>query len=115
VAARIRNYGGTFRAGLAARNPDDTFVSDDGGLIEAGRWRRWRLELLRVGTRETTAILYLNNLNDGGRMQEQARLGWDSTGDEPDRLRAGIGFSSRGASATILVDELWLTEAELSP
>jgi hypothetical protein len=115
VAARIRNYGGTFRAGLVARNPDDTFVDDDGGIVETGRWRRWRLELLRVGTRETTAILYLNDRNDGGRMQEHARLDWDSTGAEPDRLRAGIGFSSKGASATILVDELWLTEAELSP
>jgi hypothetical protein len=69
------------------------------------------LELLRVGTRETTAILYLD---DGGRMQEQARLDWDSTGHEPDKVRAGIGFSSKGASATILVDELWLTESELS-
>jgi hypothetical protein len=29
-------------------------------------------------------------------------------------LRAGIGFSSRGATATIFVDELWLTEAELT-
>jgi hypothetical protein len=94
-----------------AKNPDDKFVSDDGGIIEAGRWRGWRLELLRVGTRETTAILYLNN---GGRMQEQARLDWDSTGHEPDKVRAGIGFSSKGASATILVDELWLTESELS-
>jgi hypothetical protein len=111
VAARIRNYGGTFRAGLVAKNPNDKFVHDDGGLIETGKWRKWRLELLRVGTRETTAILYLNN---SGRMHEQARLDWDTTGHEPDKVRAGIGFSSKGASATILVDELWLTESELS-
>jgi hypothetical protein len=69
------------------------------------------LELLRVGTRETTAILYLD---DGGRMTEQARLNWDSTGREPATLRAGIGFSSAGATATVLLDELWLTESELS-
>jgi len=81
------------------------------GADELSLWRRWRLELLRVGTRETTAILYLNN---GGRMKEQARLNWDSTGHEPDKVRAGIGFSSAGAAATVLLDELWLTESELS-
>ena len=47
-------------------------------------------------------------------MVEQTRLNWDSSGHEPQRLRVGIGFSSTGAAATILADELWLTEAELS-
>jgi hypothetical protein len=111
VAARIRNDGGTLRAGLVAKKPDGTLVPDEGGIITAGRWRRWRLELLRVATRETTAILYLD---DGGRMTEQARLNWDSTDREPATLRAGIGFSSAGAAATVLLDELWLTESELS-
>jgi hypothetical protein len=114
VAARIRNDGGTFRAGLVARDthdPDDPFVSDDGAIITAGSWRRWRLELLRVATRETTAILYLDH---GGRMTEQARVNWDSTDREPQTFRAGIGFSSTGAAATVLLDELWLTESELS-
>jgi hypothetical protein len=112
VAARIRNDGGTLRAGLVARNPDDTLQATDGPIIETAMWRKWRLEILRVAMRETTAILYLDA---DGRMQEQVRLDWDSTAREPDRLRAGIGLSSRGASATILVDELWLTESELSP
>jgi hypothetical protein len=111
VAARIRNDGGTLRAGLVAKKPDGTLVPDEGGIITAGRWRRWRLELLRVATRETTAILYLD---DGGRMTEQARLNWDSMDREPATLRAGIGFSSAGAAATVLLDELWLTESELS-
>jgi hypothetical protein len=44
VAARIRNDGGTLRAGLVAKNPDDTFVSDDAAVITAGRWRRRRLD-----------------------------------------------------------------------
>ena len=38
---------------------------------------------------------------------------WDSTVHEPQRLRAGIGFSSVGAAAKVLIDELWLTESEL--
>jgi hypothetical protein len=64
-----------------------------------------------VATRETTAILYLD---EGGRMKEQVRINWDSTAHEPSSLRAGIGFSSLGAAATLLTDELWLTESELS-
>jgi hypothetical protein len=67
--------------------------------------------LLRVATRETTANLYLD---EGGRMKEQALLNWDSTVSGPASLRAGIGFSSTGAAATVLLDELWLTESELS-
>jgi hypothetical protein len=45
---------------------------------------------------------------------EQARLNWDSTAHEPSKLRAGIGFSSVGAAATIWADEIRLTESELS-
>jgi hypothetical protein len=111
VAARIRNDGGTLRAGLVATKPGSTFVPDDAAIITARRWRRWRLELLRVATRETTTILYLN---EGGRMNEQARLNWGSTDREPASLRAGNGFSSTGAAATVLLDKLWLTESELS-
>ncbi|HSV80740.1 MAG TPA: M23 family metallopeptidase [Ramlibacter sp.] len=113
VAARIHNVGGTLRAGLVARNPDGTPQPNDGSAVVAvGVWRKWRLELLRVGTRETTAILYLD---EGGRMKEQVRLNWDSIAHPPLRLRAGIGFSSMGTAAKVLTDELWLTECELSP
>jgi hypothetical protein len=112
VAARIHNVDGALRAGLVARRPDGGLESQDAAAVVAiDRWRKWRLELLRVATRETTAVLHLD---EGGRMTEQARLNWDSTEHEPLSLRAGIGFSSMGAAATILVDELWLTEAELS-
>ena len=111
VAARIRSIDRALRAGLVARRPDGGLESRDAAAVVAlDRWRKWRLELLRVGTRETTAILYLD---EGGRMIEQTRLNWDSAEHEPLSLRAGIGFSSTGAAATILVDELWLTEAEL--
>jgi hypothetical protein len=112
VAARIHNIDGELRAGLVARGPDGGLESRDAAAVVAvDGWRKWRLELLRVGTRETTAVLHLD---EDGRMIEQTRLNWDSSGHEPQRLRVGIGFSSTGAAATILADELWLTEAELS-
>ena len=44
-------------------------------------------------------------------MKEQDRLNWDTTESEPTALRAGIGFSSVGAKATVLVDELRVSEA----
>jgi hypothetical protein len=113
VAGRIHNVDGALRAGLVARRPDGGLEGQDASVIVAvGGWRRWRLELLRMATRETTAALYLD---EDGRMREQVRLNWDSTGHEPLRLRAGIGFSSVGAAAKVLVDEVWVTEAELSP
>ena len=113
VAARIQNDGGTLRPGLVAKNPDGGFPFDDGpGVIAVGEWRRWRLEVLRVASRETTAVLSLDE--GGGRLKEQVRLNWDSRVHEPLRLRAGIGFSSVGAAATVLTDELWLTESTLS-
>jgi hypothetical protein len=61
--------------------------------------------LLRIGTRESTAVLYLDD-------DEKLRINWNSTIHEPRRLRAGIGLSSAGATATILGDELRLTELE---
>ena len=64
-----------------------------------------------MATRETTAILYLD---EGARMREQVRLNWDSTAHEPLRLRAGIGFSSVGAAATVFADELAADRSELS-
>jgi hypothetical protein len=113
VAARIQNDRGTLRPGLVAKNPDGSLLSDDGkGVITVGEWRRWRLEVLRVARRESTAVLSLDQ--GGGRLKEQARLNWDSSVHEPLRLRAGIGFSSVGAAATVLADELWLTECTLS-
>lgn len=112
VAARIHNNGGKLRPRLVARNVDDELTARDASAeITTGVWRKWRLEILRVGTRKTTAILYLD---EAGRMKEQIRLDWDSTTHEPSKLRAGLGFSSLGAAATVWSDELRVTECELS-
>lgn len=111
VAARIRNKGGSMLAGIVAKEPDGKFKgSDSPAVIDLNVWRKWRLHLLRIGTRETTAVLYLD---EGGKMVEKERINWDSTAFEPLVLRAGIGLSSAGATATVLTDELRLTERNL--
>jgi hypothetical protein len=108
VAARIRNTTGSLRAGIIVEQPDGTLENSESPVIVVpGVWRKWRLHLLRIGTRETTAVLYLNK---GQQLVEQTRINWDSTTSLPTSLRAGIGLTSPGATATILTDELRLTE-----
>jgi hypothetical protein len=112
VAARIRNAAGTFRAGIVARDADGSLnqkledAKISATIIVPGIWRPWRLHLLRIGTREATAVLYLND-------EEVARVNWDSTALEPLALRVGIGRLSAGSATTVLVDELRLTESSL--
>ena len=103
VAARLHKGAGPVWAGIAARRPDGSLAIDNSNVeMEIDSWCRWKLRLLRIGTRETTAVLYVN----GG---EKARTNWDSTGYEPLKLRAGIARSSAGAAATVLTAELWVT------
>jgi hypothetical protein len=112
VAARIHHRAGSFRAEIIVKKPDGTLKDEDSAAnIDTGAWRKWRLHLLRIGTRETTAILYLN---EGGKLEEQARINWDSTTYEPLSLRVGIGLSSAGATATVLTDKVRVTESQLS-
>jgi hypothetical protein len=107
VAARI-NSTGSLRAGIVVEQPDGTLEDANSPvIIVLGVWRKWRLHLLRIGTRETTAVLYLNK---GRQFVEQTRINWDSTTSEPTSLRAGIGLTSPGARATVLTHELRLTE-----
>jgi len=110
VAARIRNHDGLLLAGIVAKEPDGTFRDSHSAAVIAPGWRKWQLHLLRIGTRETTAVLYLD---EDGEMVEEDRLNWDSTASEPTSLRAGIGLSSAKAKATVMVDELRLTDSLL--
>jgi peptidase M23-like protein len=106
VAARIHKDGNSFRAGIIVKNPDDTVSpSNSAAVVAKDTWRRWKLHLLRIGTRETTAVLFLDD-------DEKLRINWDSTTHEPRKLRAGIALSPAGATATILADDLRLTELE---
>jgi hypothetical protein len=112
VAARIIcREGGLLLAGIAYREADGPQKGEDSAAVIApGVWRKWRLHLLRIGTRETTAAL---NLDEDGKMKEQVRINWDSTASEPLGLRAGIGSSSAGTRATVLVDELRVSESPI--
>ncbi|MCI0364211.1 MAG: hypothetical protein L0219_10040, partial [Phycisphaerales bacterium] len=111
VAARIiRREGGLLLAGIVAKEPDGKFRDSDSAAVIAPGWRKWQLHVLRIGTRESTAVLYLD---EDGEMVEQVRLNWDSTASEPTSLRAGIGLSSAGARATVLADELRVSESPI--
>ncbi|HSD58317.1 MAG TPA: hypothetical protein VLB04_09060, partial [Methanotrichaceae archaeon] len=105
VAARIFQDRDVLRAGIIVKNPDDTLSPlNSKAIIERDTWRKWKLHVLRIGTRETTAVLSLDD-------QEELRVNWDSTTFEPRTLRAGIGLSSEGATAVIRTDDLRLTES----
>jgi Peptidase family M23 len=107
VAARMCKDGESLRPGVIVKNPDGTLSpSNSTAVVAKDTWRKWKLHLLRIGTRETTAVLYLDD-------EEKRRVNWDSTTYEPLKLRAGIGLSSVGATATVLTDELRLTESRL--
>jgi hypothetical protein len=106
VAARIICHkGGLLLAGIVA---NDSKLENSSAIIKLDEWRRWRLHLLRIGTRESTAVLYLDN---DGVLEERVRLNWDSTVNEPSILRAGIARSPAGKKAIVLVDELRVSES----
>jgi hypothetical protein len=65
---------------------------------------RWELELLRVGTRQTTAVLRLDT-------NVVARINGDTASVEPDAACAGILHRHSGLGITLHVDQLFLTEA----
>jgi len=105
VAARLFRDVSSFRVGIVVKNRDGTLrPSASTAEIKKNTWVEWKLRLLRIGTREATAILLIDN-------DEKLRINWDSTIHEPLRLRAGIGHSSAGATAIVLTDDLQLTES----
>lgn len=117
VAAIIRNNGGVIVPGIIVRYPDNSLhTSLSSTPLATGFWKKWVLHVLRLGTRETTAVLYDD-------CTELVRKNWDSRSLEPLQLRAGIALSSTGTTATIHTDDFELrnqctisapTSAELS-
>jgi hypothetical protein len=72
-------------------------VSRDGPL-------RWEVELLRLGTRQTTAVVRLNG-------NVVARINGDTRDVEPDGGCVGIVHKHSGLGITLHVDQVLLTEA----
>jgi hypothetical protein len=105
ASAHINRGRETLWPGITVRKPDGSLKSRNSkAAIELGQWQRWKLHLLRLGTRETTAVLFL----DG---EEALRLNWDTVGVELSQFRVGIASIPAEASGTVFCDELHLTEA----
>ncbi len=109
TAAYVRKVSGNLVAGIAVENPGPVLNGlDNAFIVPTGAWHHWRLEVRRNGTRETTSVLSI----DGAVVQ---RFEWSSTAFEPTGLRAGIGLISPGATATVRVDGIRVTEEHMPP
>src|SRR5262249_30381462 len=90
----IRSANGLFRERIDVRD----------GKIELDKTVTWKLDLIRIGTRQTTAVLLLGD-------KEVARIDGDTTTVEPDTGFVGILHRHSGLQITLQVDQLLLTEA----
>jgi len=94
-------------AGVLIRSADGLFrerIDVSEGVILPDVSVRWELDLLRLGTRQTTAVLRLNG-------NVVTRINGDTTGVEPDTGCVGILHRNSGLQITLHVDQLLLTEA----
>jgi hypothetical protein len=108
AAACLRKISsGEIVAGVLIRSADGRFrerIDVIEGKISTDDPIGWDLELLRVGTRQTTAVLRLKN-------SVVARINGDTTSIEPDSGCVGILHRHDGLRITLHVDQLLLTEA----
>jgi hypothetical protein len=105
-----RIHSGNLVAGVLVRAEDGMFrekINVTAGQITPADKHRWELELLRIGTRETTAVLRRNDT------EEVARTNGDTTEVEPNRAYAGILHHHNNIETTLYLDELRLTEKPL--
>lgn len=91
----IRSKGGLFR---------ERINTGEKGKILMDTAVRCEVELLRIGTRQTTAVLRLNS-------EVVARINGDTTSVEPDAAYVGISHRHSGLQITLHIDRLRLTEA----
>ena len=108
AAACLRNVrSNELIAGVLIRSADGLFrerIDVSEGKIFRNSQVRCELKLLRLGTRQTTAELRLDN-------KVVARLSGDTTSVEPDACCVGILHRHSGLQVTLHVDQLLLTEA----
>jgi len=94
-------------AGVLIRSADGLFrkrINVTEGEIFRDGPVKWELDLLRLGTRQTTAVLRLEN-------NVVARINGDTRSDEPDSGCVGIMHRHSGLQITLHIDQLLLTEA----
>jgi Peptidase family M23 len=110
AAACLRKVSsGELIAGVLIRSADGLFrerIDVNEGKISTDGPVAWEVELLRVGTRQTSVVLRLSNNNN-----VVARINGDTTGVEPDAACVGILHRHAGLQITLHVDQLRLTEA----
>ena len=108
AAACLRKISsGELVAGVLIRSADGLFrerIDVIEGKISTDGPVRWELELLRIGTRQTTAVLRLGN-------NVIARINGDTTDVEPDTGCVGILHRHGGLRIALHVDQVLLTEA----
>lgn len=108
AAASLRKIkGDKFVSGVLIRSKDGLFrerIDVREGEIFRNGWIGWQLDLLRLGTRQTTAILRLDD-------NVVARINGDTSGIEPDTGCVGILHRYSGLEITLHIDQLHLTEA----
>ena len=106
AAACLRQIRDKYFAGVLIRSADGLFrerIDVTEGEISRDVAVRWELELLRLGTRQTTAVVRLGN-------KVVARINGDTTSVEPDNACIGILHMHSGLQITLHVDQLALTE-----
>jgi len=108
AAASLRKItSGAFIAGVLIRSAAGLFrerIDVSEGEVSLDEPTNWELELLRLGTRQTTAVLRLRN-------NVVVRINGDTASVEPDTGCAGILHRHSGLQITLHVDQLRLTEA----
>ena len=107
AAAVLRKFrNNQFVGGVLIRSADGLFrekIDVTEGIISPGAFVRWEFELIRLGTRQTTAILRLGT-------NVVARINGDTARIEPDAGCVGILHGHSGLQITLHVDQLFLTE-----
>ena len=107
AAACLRNIGNDkFVTGVLIRSANGLFrekIDVNEGEISRNEAVSWELELLRLDTRQTTAVLRLED-------DVVARINGDTTSADPDGACVGILHRHRGVNVTLHVDQLFLTE-----
>jgi len=108
AAACLRKIGSSeFIAGVLVRSADGLLKEKidvkEGKLFRAVS-ARWEFDLIRLGTRQTTAVVRIND-------NVIARLNGNTVSGEPDAGCVGISHRHSGLRITLHVDRLRLTEA----